>query len=252
MVWPSCPRLHGPTRLHRWQVLRPHLDDRVPLSRAADEAGVALRTAQRWLTRYRADGMAGLARSARTDRGTQRLPDELRLLIEGLALVRPDRRRRTCTGSFVDVAKDQDWPALFGTRTVYAVVRDIDPAMRTLALDGEKRYREVFDLIHRREAARPNEIWQADHTELDLWVIAPSGKPARPWLTVIEDDHSRAIAGYAVNLGAPSRSQTALALRQAICARANRAGTSAASRPPSTPTTARTSLPCTWSRSPPT
>lgn len=32
----------------------------------------------------------------------------------------------------------------------------------------------------------------------------------------IEDDHSRAIAGYAVNLGAPSAIQTALALRQAI------------------------------------
>jgi putative transposase len=55
---------------------------------------------------------------------------------------------------------------------VYAIVRGIDPAMRTLALDGEKRYREVFDLIHRREAAGPNEIWQADHTQLDLWVIA--------------------------------------------------------------------------------
>jgi putative transposase len=33
---------------------------------------------------------------------------------------------------------------------------------------------------------------------------------------VIEDDHSRAIAGYAVNLDAPSALQTALALRQAI------------------------------------
>jgi hypothetical protein len=57
---------------------------------------------------------------------------------------------------------------------------------------------------------RPNEIWQADHTQLDLWVVTPSGSPARPWLTVIEDDHSRVIAGYAVNLGAPSALQTAL------------------------------------------
>jgi putative transposase len=45
---------------------------------------------------------------------------------------------------------------------------------------------------------------------------APAGNPARPWLTVVEDDHSRAIAGYAVNLGAPSALQTALVLRQAI------------------------------------
>ena len=39
--------------------------------------------------------------------------------------------------------------------------------------------------------------------------------PAQPWLTVIEDDYSRVIAGYAV-LGAPSALQTALVLRQAI------------------------------------
>jgi putative transposase len=49
-----------------------------------------------------------------------------------------------------------------------------------------------------------------------LWVVTPAGQPARPWLTVIEDDYSRAIAGYAVNLGAPSALQTALALRQAV------------------------------------
>lgn len=99
---------------------------------------------------------------------------------------------------------------------MYAIVRGIDPAIRSLALDDEKRYREVFDLIHHREAGAPNMIWQADHTELDLWVIAPSGKLARPWLTVIEDDYSRVIAGYAVNFGAPSAIQTALTLRQAI------------------------------------
>ena len=83
-------------------------------------------------------------------------------------------------------------------------------------MEGSKRYAEVFELIYRRQAARPNEIWQADHTLLDLWVVTPSGKPGRPWLAVIEDDHSRAIAGYAVNLDAPSALQTALALRQAI------------------------------------
>ncbi|MBM0236157.1 DDE-type integrase/transposase/recombinase [Micromonospora sp. ATA32] len=163
----------------------------------------------------RVDGLAGLARSARSDRGTRRLPDELRLLIEGLALRPPGPSAAHVHRVVVDVAKNEGWPVP-SYATVYSIIRGVDPAMRTLALDGEKRYREVFDLIHRREAAGPNEIWQADHTQLDLWVITPSGKPARPWLTVIEDDHSRAIAGYAVNLGAPSAIQIALALRQAI------------------------------------
>ena len=66
---------------------------------------------------------------------------------------------------------------------------------------------------------RSGEIWQADHTPLDLWVRDERDQPARPWLTVItviRDDCSRAVAGYSLNLTAPSALQTALALRQAI------------------------------------
>ena len=47
----------------------------------------------------------------------------------------------------------------------------------------------------RRESVHPNDVWQADHTELDIMVL---DETARPWLTVILDDHSRAVAGYTV------------------------------------------------------
>ena len=140
----------------------------------------------------------------------------MRLLIEGLAL-------RTPAPSAAHVHRQVDRGRPSGkdgpsrpTPPSTTIIRGIDPAMATLAHEGSKRYKEVFDLVHRREAAKPNEIWQADHTLLDLWVLTPSGKPARPWLTLIEDDHSRAVAGYAVNLGAPSALTTALAFRQAI------------------------------------
>jgi putative transposase len=89
-------------------------------------------------------------------------------------------------------------------------------ALKTLTLDGEKSYREAYDLIHRREAARANELWQADHTQLDLWAKRNDGQIARPWLSVIIDDHSRAIAGFLFSFDSPSAAQTALALRQAI------------------------------------
>ena len=143
------------------------------------------------------------------------MPPELQLLIEGLALRRPPPTIATVHRQAAEVAREQGWPVP-GYAAVYDVVRSIDPAMATLAHEGSKRYKEVFDLVHRREAAKPNEIWQADHTLLDLWVLTPSGRPGRPWLTLIEDDHSRAVAGYAVNLGAPSALTTALAFRQAI------------------------------------
>ncbi|MGW4720968.1 helix-turn-helix domain-containing protein [Nocardia sp. NPDC004260] len=47
--------------MNRFEVLRPHLEDDVPLTSAAAAAGVPLRTAQRWLHRYRTGGLAGLA-----------------------------------------------------------------------------------------------------------------------------------------------------------------------------------------------
>ena len=201
--------------LSHWQVLRPHLEDGTPLARAARHAGVPLRTAQRWLMSYRADGLAGLARRQRADRGRRRVPDELIAVIDGLALRSPAPTIATVHRRAVEVAERERWPVP-SYATVYAIVRAIDPGMVTLAHEGDKRYRETHDLIYRREADAPNEIWQADHTELDLWVLDAAARPARPWLTIIEDDHSRAVAGYAVSLESPSALNTALALRQAI------------------------------------
>lgn len=143
------------------------------------------------------------------------MPPDLELLIEGLALCRPPPTTATVHRQVAEVAREHGWPVP-SYAAVHDVVRSIDPAMAVLAHEGSKRYKEVFDLVYRREAGKPNEIWQADHTLLDLWVVTPSGKPARPWLTMIEDDHSRAVAGYAVNLDAPSALTTALAFRQAI------------------------------------
>jgi len=54
------------------------------------------------------------------------------------------------------------------------------------------------------------------HTPLDLVARCDDGRDGRPWLTVITDDYSRAIAGFSFSFDAPSSIRTALALRQAI------------------------------------
>ncbi|MDQ2740374.1 MAG: helix-turn-helix domain-containing protein [Actinomycetota bacterium] len=53
-------------RERRMAVLGPHLFDGVPLARAAADAGVPRRTAQRWLLEYTAEGST--ERSGRSDR----------------------------------------------------------------------------------------------------------------------------------------------------------------------------------------
>ena len=196
-------------------VLGPHLEDNQSLTRAAAAAGVPLRTAQRWLARYRRDGLAGLARSGRADRGRRRIRSEFVALIEGLALRRPPPRIATIHRQAARLAAARGWAAP-SYSTVHAIVTTLDPGLLTLAHEGPAAYRDRFELVYRRQAERPNAVWQADHTELDILIVDANGDPARPWLTVVLDDHSRAVAGYAVALGAPSALGTSLALRQAI------------------------------------
>lgn len=204
----------------RFAVLRPHLEEGVPLTRAAGEAGIPVRTAERWLARYRQGGLASLARPNRRDAGTHRFPAELVALVEGMALKRPQSSAAAIHRRVGTAAKLQGWRVpSYGT--VYAITAALDPGMVTLAQEGSAAFRDRFELVHRHRAEAPNAVWQADHTMLDLLILDEGGKPARPWLTTVVDDHSRAIAGYSVFLGAPCVLNTCLALRHAIWRKAD-------------------------------
>jgi putative transposase len=96
------------------------------------------------------------------------------------------------------------------------MVRQLRPAMGTLAQDGPAAFRDRYELIYRHRAEGPNALWQADHTRLALLVLDATGKAVRPWLTIIMDDYSRAVAGYTLFLEAPTTLPTALAFRQAL------------------------------------
>lgn len=196
-------------------VLRPHLEQGVPLARAATEAGVPIRTARRWLAAYRAGGPAALEPAARRDRGQRRIDPVLVQLVEGLALRRPPPTAAHIHRHVVAVAASRGMTAPSCT-TVREIVAELDAGLVTLAHHGSAAYRDRFEVVYRRESARPNELWQADHTELDVMILDHRGRPARPWLTVVLDDHSRAVPGYTVFLENPTALQTALALHQAV------------------------------------
>jgi putative transposase len=201
--------------LERFRVLRVCLEEGVSVAALAREQALRPRTVQRWLRAYRQEGLLGLVRKSRSDRGQSLVSAELKNLIEGLALRRPPLSRAAVYREAAAIAQARGW-RVPSYHTVYRVVQQLPAALVTLAHDGTKVYADRFELLYRREAARSNAIWQADHTPLDLWVVDERGRPARPWFTVILDDYSRAVAGYALSLHAPSSVQTALALRQAI------------------------------------
>ena len=200
--------------LARYELLRPHLEAGRALSEL--DLDVSFRTAQRWVAAYRAHGLSGLVRQGRADRGRRRrISLELQAVVEGLALRKPPWPVAAIARELEGLARDRGEPAP-SYAVVYDVVARLPSALVSLGREGSKRYRHRFDLVHRREADRSNEVWQADHTECDLWARRPDGERDRPWLTLIVDDYSRAIAGFAFAFGAPSAFGTTLALRQAI------------------------------------
>src|SRR5215510_11769929 len=202
--------------LQRYQILQPCLEHGMPLSQRARHHGIPRRTLYDWLAQYRRHGLAGMTRRGRSDRGHHRgLRPELKELIEGLALRKPPPTVTRVHRHVQEVALHNGWPVPNYQR-VYRIVKQLAPALVMLAHQGSKAYRTKYDLLCRHEAEKPNDLWQADHTLLDIWVRDGSGPLVRPWLTVIMDDYSRAIAGFRISCEAPSSMQTALTLRQAI------------------------------------
>src|SRR6266700_3799518 len=203
--------------LARFAIIRPALEEGISQAQVARTHQMAPSTVQLWIKRYREKGLSGLANHvARSDKGkSRRLPTEAIRLIEGLALQTPPRSAASIHRQVSTVAREQGWPSPSYHR-VYTIIKKLDPALMTLAHEGAAAYREEFDLIFRREATHSNAMWQADHSPLDIWLLDEHGKAAKPWLTVIEDDYSRAIASFRLTFAEPTALTTALALRQAI------------------------------------
>jgi putative transposase len=202
--------------MERFSLLKPALEEGVSQTQIAKTHGHSLRTIQRWMQAYRTRGLVGLAKAERSDQGKRRgMPTTLVQLIEGLALQTPKRSAAAIHRQVSAIAVEQGWTPPSYSR-VYDITRHLDPALVTLAQEGAKAYAETFDLVYRREASHANAMWQADHTLLPIWLLDEHGKPAKPWLTVILDDFSHAVAGYFLGFQRATAWQTALTLHQAI------------------------------------
>jgi putative transposase len=63
--------------------------------------------------------------------------------------------------------------------------------------EGRRRHQVYL----RWEARHRNEIWEADHKELEVLVLPPRcRRPQKPWATLFLDAFSRLIMGWAIAL----------------------------------------------------
>ena len=206
----------------RFSIIRPALEDGISQAQVARTHNVPASTVRRWVKHYRQHGLAGLADSrTRSDKGkSRRLPADAIALIEGMALRPPRRSMAAIHRQVRDIAQEQGWSPPSYAR-VRQIIKNLDPALVTLAHQGTAAYCDEFDLLYRREATHANAMWQADHSKLPILLLDEGGKPAKPWLTVIEDDYSRAIASFRLSFQESTALTTALALRQAIWRKAD-------------------------------
>lgn len=143
LVAPALTEEQRQLAMERFAVLRPHLEEDLSLARAAHHAG--LRFGQRWLSRYRHTGFAGLARSVRSDADAHRLPTDLIALIEGLGLKKPRSSTAAIHRRMSKVATAQGWHVL-SYSTVYAIlVHPNRPVGHGPALDWGESYRISID-----------------------------------------------------------------------------------------------------------
>src|SRR5260370_23328245 len=97
--------------LERFYVIRPFLEDSVPLAQIARERAVPRRTLTRWVKQYRETGLDGLIRQGRADKGERRnMPPDLKSLIEGLALSKPRRSSAAIHRHMTRVDTEHGWP----------------------------------------------------------------------------------------------------------------------------------------------
>jgi putative transposase len=150
--------------LDRFRILQPHLENDRPLKAVAAAAGIPFRTAQRWVSIYRQFGLVALARKKRTDNGQHReISSKLKEAVEGLVLQKPPLPVAAICRQVGRLAQQlgEEPPSYW---LVHRIVAELPADLITLAHEGTKAYSNAFELVHRREAERPNAIWQADHT----------------------------------------------------------------------------------------
>ncbi len=107
--------------LRHFQIIRPFLEDGVPLTHIATEQQLQLRTLRRWVQHYRAQGLSGLIHKSRKDKGEKRaVTGKLQQLIEGLALQKPRRTMATIHREVTRITKEQG-----GTPPSYSTIQRI-------------------------------------------------------------------------------------------------------------------------------
>ncbi len=199
----------------KYDLIAPCIQEGMTVAQRALETGIHRSTLARLIKRFKAGGTDSLERKKRSDRGSVRMVNpSVAELIKAHLIALPHLSCSTIHRLVGRICTKQNWiPPTYWV--VYRIQQNLPQDLLTLSKDSAE-YKRLYEIIHRFEASCPNEIWQADHNFMDIFVWDEHGHALKPVLTAILDDYSRSVTGYYLDFTPPSAQRTALALRQAI------------------------------------
>jgi len=190
----------------------------------AQKLGISDRSVRRLVRQIRETGVESVVRRVRSDRGAARVGEDWqKFIVKTYRDGNRGSRRMSPAQVAVRVkvrAQElgvEDYPSHM---TVYRILKPlIEQGQRQKRSLG---WREDCLILRTREGIEipiewSNQVWQCDHTLVDVLVVDQAGATlGRPWLTIMIDTYSRCIMGIHLGFDAPSAAVVCLALRHAI------------------------------------
>lgn len=192
----------------------------------AKELQVSVRQVQRLMRKWETDGVKGIERKERVDVGVRRIDEEWAAYIVqtyragnrgGRRMSRAQVALRVATRA-IEMGESNAPSRISVYRILASEIEAQQQRQRTRSIgwQGESlilKTREGLEV----EVKESNQVWQCDHTRVDLLVVDQVGEVlGRPWLTTVIDTYSRCIVGMHLGMESPSAVVVCLALRHAI------------------------------------
>lgn len=194
--------------------------------RIAKRLNISVRSVQRLLQRWRVDGVGGIIRRERSDKGHRVLSSEWqRYILDTWKEGNKGSRQMTPAQVYVRVRAHAESKGNEECPSHMSVYRLLRPE-----IESKKKQESIGSIgwrgnrLHLKtksgieiEVDHSNQVWQVDHTKADVLLLDQSGEVlGRPWLTTVVDSYSRCIMGLHLGMECPSAAVVCLALRNAI------------------------------------
>ena len=157
--------------MERYHILEPYFKKLKSVRAVSESAKVPNRTLYNWISRYQNDGLAGLIDKTRKDKNRIKIDEGTIKFVQneyfsnrGISIASIHRKtKQWCNNNTLSE------PSYY---QVYNIIKRIPENLKAYSNMNSKNYAEKYDGIYTRECERPNEIWQADHTMLDIEAVS--------------------------------------------------------------------------------